>query len=201
MFVSILGPIKGPCPRPSAELYRRRLQIPACSSPRPPVSKSFRRRTRAEAASRSTCVPGEVHALVGENGAGKSTLIKIITGAETPDAGTLAVARPHVHRDGSRPTVARARHRRDLPAAGALSRSHRRREHRAGARSRRRVAALDWTARAARPAELLARVGASIDPGAPRRDAEHAGAAARRDRQGARRRRARSSSWTSRRRR
>ena len=36
--------------------------------------------------------PGEVHALVGENGAGKSTLIKIITGAEHADAGTLIVA-------------------------------------------------------------------------------------------------------------
>jgi len=36
--------------------------------------------------------PGEVHALVGENGAGKSTLIRIMTGAETPDAGTLLVA-------------------------------------------------------------------------------------------------------------
>jgi rhamnose transport system ATP-binding protein len=35
---------------------------------------------------------GEVHALVGENGAGKSTLIKIITGAEQADAGTLTVA-------------------------------------------------------------------------------------------------------------
>jgi rhamnose transport system ATP-binding protein len=35
---------------------------------------------------------GEVHALVGENGAGKSTLIKIMTGAERPDAGTLTVA-------------------------------------------------------------------------------------------------------------
>src|SRR6185503_12407076 len=35
---------------------------------------------------------GEVHALVGENGAGKSTLIKIITGAEQADSGTLAIA-------------------------------------------------------------------------------------------------------------
>ena len=33
----------------------------------------------------------EVHALVGENGAGKSTLIKIMTGAEHADAGTLIV--------------------------------------------------------------------------------------------------------------
>jgi ABC-type sugar transport system ATPase subunit len=34
---------------------------------------------------------GEVHALVGENGAGKSTLIKILSGAESRDSGTLAV--------------------------------------------------------------------------------------------------------------
>ena len=32
---------------------------------------------------------GEVHALVGENGAGKSTLIKIISGAEVADEGTV----------------------------------------------------------------------------------------------------------------
>ena len=35
---------------------------------------------------------GEVHALVGENGAGKSTLVRIMTGAEHPDAGALTVA-------------------------------------------------------------------------------------------------------------
>ena len=39
---------------------------------------------------------GEVHAVIGENGAGKSTLIKIITGAVTPDAGTITVRGEHV---------------------------------------------------------------------------------------------------------
>ena len=33
--------------------------------------------------------PGEVHALMGANGAGKSTLVKVLTGAVTPDAGTI----------------------------------------------------------------------------------------------------------------
>src|SRR5687768_9921759 len=33
--------------------------------------------------------PGEVHALMGANGAGKSTLVKVLTGAVSPDAGTI----------------------------------------------------------------------------------------------------------------
>ena len=35
---------------------------------------------------------GEVHALIGENGAGKSTLIKTLSGAITPDSGTITIA-------------------------------------------------------------------------------------------------------------
>jgi ribose transport system ATP-binding protein len=35
---------------------------------------------------------GSIHALAGQNGAGKSTLVKILSGAETPDAGTITLA-------------------------------------------------------------------------------------------------------------
>jgi simple sugar transport system ATP-binding protein len=34
---------------------------------------------------------GEIHALMGQNGAGKSTLIKLLTGVERPDAGSIRV--------------------------------------------------------------------------------------------------------------
>ncbi len=47
--------------------------------------------TRALAGVSLAVPPGEVHALVGENGAGKSTLMKILSGAECPDAGSMAL--------------------------------------------------------------------------------------------------------------
>jgi ribose transport system ATP-binding protein len=34
-------------------------------------------------------LPGEIHALIGENGAGKSTLMKVLSGAELPDDGSM----------------------------------------------------------------------------------------------------------------
>jgi ribose transport system ATP-binding protein len=52
-------------------------------------------------------LPGEVHALMGENGAGKSTLMKVLSGAETPDAGQMELDGAAYRPTG--PAAARAR--------------------------------------------------------------------------------------------
>ena len=53
------------------------------------ISKSFGA-VRAIRSAEITIQAGRVHALVGENGAGKSTMIKIISGVEQADTGTIA---------------------------------------------------------------------------------------------------------------
>jgi rhamnose transport system ATP-binding protein len=107
--------------------------------------------------------PGEVHALVGENGAGKSTLIRILTGAETPDAGTLSVlGRPIAHLDPS------SAHRLGIAAIYQqpslfphLTIAENIGLPLEGPGLWRRV---DWRARTARAAALLAEIGAPLDP-------------------------------------
>jgi rhamnose transport system ATP-binding protein len=107
--------------------------------------------------------PGEVHALVGENGAGKSTLIKVMTGAETADSGSLTVGgRPVRHMD---PHVARAYGIAAIYQQPALFPHLTVAENIALGLERepawRRV---DWARRNRRAADLLARVGADIHP-------------------------------------
>ncbi|MYS89019.1 MULTISPECIES: sugar ABC transporter ATP-binding protein [Streptomyces] len=66
--------------------------------------------TTALADGHLTVLPGESHALVGRNGAGKSTLVRILTGLEAPDEGTVRfdgdLAPPLADRDAWRRKVA-----------------------------------------------------------------------------------------------
>lgn len=106
---------------------------------------------------------GEVHALVGENGAGKSTFIRIVTGAERADGGTLRIAgAPVGHLD---PHAARALGIAAIYQQPALFPHLTVAENIAFAREDsppwRRV---DWRDRRRRAAELLGRIGAPLDP-------------------------------------
>ncbi len=110
-----------------------------------------------------------------------------MTGAEQADAGTLAVSgrtvAAHDAGDG-----ALAGNRRHLPAAVVVPASFRRREHRALARGRRRLAARPIGTRAGGGRSSAARGGRRRHrSGSPRRDAQHARAADGRDREGDRR--------------
>ena len=106
---------------------------------------------------------GEVHALVGENGAGKSTLIRIITGAERPDAGRLTI---DGHSAASLdPSTARGFGIAAIYQQPSLFPDLTVAENIAFALERggpwRRI---DWKERLCRATVLLDRVGASIDP-------------------------------------
>ncbi len=139
-----------------------KLSVPAPVLETVDIVKSFAG-VRALAGVSFDLYPGEVHALVGENGAGKSTLIKIVTGAEQPDAGRMSVggrAVPHMDPSTARASGIAAIYQQPslfphltvaenialaLEPGGALRR-------------------IDWTARRRRAADLLGRVGSSIQP-------------------------------------
>jgi rhamnose transport system ATP-binding protein len=112
---------------------------------------------------------GEVHALVGENGAGKSTFIKILTGAVQPDGGEIVVAgRAVAH---SSPRAAKALGIAAIYQQPALFPELTVAENIAIGFERRGLwGRVDWRGRRARAEELLARVGARIDPDADAAD-------------------------------
>jgi rhamnose transport system ATP-binding protein len=106
---------------------------------------------------------GEVHALVGENGAGKSTLIKIVTGAVERDTGSIEVCGQAIpHHD---PHTARAlgiaaiyQHPSLFPHL-TVAENIALAVERGGSWRR-----IDWAGRRRSAAQVLARIGASIDP-------------------------------------
>jgi rhamnose transport system ATP-binding protein len=106
---------------------------------------------------------GEVHALIGENGAGKSTLIKIMTGAETADSGSLMISGEIVAHNN--PNVARSLGVAAIYQQPSLFPHLSVAENialalEAGSAWRR----IDWQARRDRARTLLERAGSSMDP-------------------------------------
>jgi rhamnose transport system ATP-binding protein len=105
---------------------------------------------------------GEVHALVGENGAGKSTLIKVMTGAHTPDRGTITIRGKTIGHNNpvqSRKLGIAAIYQRpalfpDLTVAENIA---------LGIEARTPWQRVHWTAIRQRARQLLDRIGASID--------------------------------------
>jgi rhamnose transport system ATP-binding protein len=108
---------------------------------------------------------GEVHALIGENGAGKSTLIRILAGAVVADSGSIEMdGRVVEHND---PLTAKTHGIAAIYQQPALFPDLTVAENIAMGAERgglwRRV---DWPARRRRATELLARIGATVDPNA-----------------------------------
>ena len=107
--------------------------------------------------------PGEVHALVGENGAGKSTLVRIITGAETADAGEILVNGAPL--PAHTPSAARSLGICAIYQQPALFPDLTVAENVMLALENHSPATVvDWRARRRRARELLAWAGASLDP-------------------------------------
>src|SRR3954463_5154487 len=108
---------------------------------------------------------GEVHALIGENGAGKSTFIKIITGAIEADGGEIQLNGKTVTHNS--PRVAKQLGVAAIYQQPALFPELTVAENIAlGVEQSGMGGRVDWRARRRRAAELLAQVGAKIDPDA-----------------------------------
>src|SRR4051812_23959472 len=107
--------------------------------------------------------PGEVHALMGENGAGKSTLIKVLTGVYTATSGTTELGGERVAFSG--PADAQVAGVSTVYQEVNLCPNLSVAENILLGREPRRFGSIDMKATRARAAELLGRMGLSIDPG------------------------------------
>src|ERR1035437_6280582 len=106
---------------------------------------------------------GEVHALVGENGAGKSTFIKIITGAVLQDAGEIALNGETIKENS--PAISKSLGIAAIYQQPALFPELTVAENIAIGRERSALfGVVKWKERHRIAIELLARVGARIDP-------------------------------------
>lgn len=106
---------------------------------------------------------GEVHALVGENGAGKSTLIKIMTGAVQADGGEIRLRGEPLARNS--PRLAKSLGIAAIYQQPALFPELSVAENIAiGVEPSNAGRRIDWRERRRRAANLLAQVGAKIDP-------------------------------------
>lgn len=106
---------------------------------------------------------GEVHALIGENGAGKSTLIKIITGAIAGDGGEIEINDQIVANNS--PAMAKSLGVAAIYQQPALFPELSVAENISlGLEKSPLWSRVNWSERRRRAIELLARVGAQIDP-------------------------------------
>lgn len=108
---------------------------------------------------------GEVHALIGENGAGKSTLIKIITGAVEPDGGEIQLNGKRIAQNS--PRLSKQLGIAAIYQQPALFPELSVAENIAiGLEERSLWTVVNWRERRRRAVDLLARVGARVDPDA-----------------------------------
>jgi ABC-type sugar transport system ATPase subunit len=112
-----------------------------------------------------TVMPGEVRAILGKNGAGKSTLIRLLTGAETPDAGEVLLnGRPFLESGPQRTREAARRGLRAVYQELSLVPSMSIAENMFLGDWPRRAGMLDHAAMAEQAAAAMHRLGLRLDP-------------------------------------